>query len=205
MKAGLLAEVRRVEEANNQEHKSNSDKIAALTRELDKYKGLYTEAQKAIDAAKAQLTPTTGHDEGKANKKKSAEAEEKAKEAGVDKPKPRSLEKQKEDKEEKSKDRSAERRKEEEKGDIQKERGRRAKTNTSQDFFVHANEVPTELEPEVENPTQDDGKVALPLLLLRAISLSPCPPVLFPSISRLIYQLLILFFFFCIISRNEGS
>jgi len=152
MKAELLAEVSRVDEGYNLERKDYTDKIAALTKDLDKYKGLYTEAQKAMDAAKAQLqfqpTPTSKRDEGR-SKKKPSESEEKAKEA---KSKDRSMDKKKEVREEKGKEKTKQDKEDkEEKGKEKEKRGQ------SKDFFVSADEVPTELEPD----DAEDAKVTI--------------------------------------------
>eukprot|EP00026_Physarum_polycephalum_P003163 Phypoly_transcript_03173.p1 GENE.Phypoly_transcript_03173~~Phypoly_transcript_03173.p1 ORF type:complete len:611 (+),score=162.60 Phypoly_transcript_03173:644-2476(+) len=185
MKAGLLAEVRRVDEAHTKERKEFQDKVALLAKDLEKYKGLYTEAQKAMDAAKAQLgfSSTPKRDEGKKKSESDEKAkgreekrDERAKERSAEKRDEKAKDRSAEKRDEKSKDRSVERHDEKakEKGD---KSGKRAQPKASS-FYVNPNEVPTELEPD-DNPTSDDdvGKKKRKLLPSRPLSSSqPASP-----------------------------
>jgi len=148
MKAGLMAEVRRLDDAHVRELRENNEKIESLSNDVDKYKNLYADAQKAMDAAKAQLqtisTPSSKDDETDSQKPSESEEKPKQKERSsrveAKQPKSKGSEKRQTEKEDKSKD------------------NKKRSSKSISEFFVSPNEVPTELESEEESASQDTIK-----------------------------------------------
>jgi len=191
--------MRRVDEAYKNERKDFTDKISSLSKDLDKYKGLFSDAQKAMDAAKAQLQGTapslSQRDEDKGDKMK--QSEEKSKARDTETPKDRSAEKSKDRTEakdrsaekskdrtaEKSKDRTAEKSKDrtpenskDDKEDTAKDRVQRT-SSKGYECYILPSEVPTELEPDDDQDNQKKRRKLLPSK--PAESLSPSKRVRF--------------------------